>query len=79
MGVVDSMRVRLLRATELGVPSDEFLKRELDQGLALKSHLNLRVAQAGQETENAVHQLEYELDTPDEAIVRLAMRQAVGD
>ncbi len=79
MGVIDSMRLRLLRATELGVPCDEFLKHELDESRALKSHLNLRVAQAAREAEDAVRQLEHELDTPQDALLRLATRQALGD
>ena len=79
MGVVESMRARLLRASELGVPSREFLRHELEEGLALKCHLNQRFAQAGRETEDAVRQLEHELDTPEEAFMRLASRQAVGD
>jgi hypothetical protein len=79
MSLVDVMRVRLSRATELGVPSREFLRHELDESFALKSHVNCRVAQAGRETEDAVRQLEHELDTPGEAMMRLATRQALGD
>jgi hypothetical protein len=79
MGVVDVMRVRLSRATELGVPSREFLRHELEEGRALKGHVNARVAQAGCETEDAVKELEHELDTPDEALMRLATRQALGE
>jgi len=37
------------------------------------------LAQAGRETEDAVWQLEHELDTPDHAVMRLATRQALGD
>ena len=79
MGVVDSMRMRLVRATDLGVPSHEFLRHELEEGSALKCHFNSRVAQAGRETEDAVRQLEHELDTPEEAVMRLASRQALGE
>jgi hypothetical protein len=79
MSVVDIMRTRLSKATELGVPGREFLRHEFDESLALKCHANSRVAQAGREIEEAVRQLEYELDTPDEAVMRLATRQALGD
>jgi hypothetical protein len=79
MGVVDAMRTRLSKATELGVPSSDFLRRELGESLALKCHVNSRVAQAGRESEEAVRQLEHELDTPDEAVMRLAAKQALGD
>ena len=79
MSVVDVMRVRLSKATELGVPYREFLKHEFDESLALKGHLNCRVAQAGREIEDAVRQLEHELDTPNEAVLRLAIRQSLGD
>ena len=79
MSVVDVMRARLSRATELGVPSRDFLRHELEESLALKCHVNARLAQAGRETEDAVWQLEYELDTPEEALVRLAAKQALGD
>jgi hypothetical protein len=79
MGVLDVMRARLSRATELGVPSRDFLKHELESGLALKCHVNARVAQAGQETEDAVRKLEYELDTPEEEVMRLATRQMLGE
>jgi hypothetical protein len=79
MSVVDVMRARLSRATELGVPSRDFLRHELEESLALKCHVNSRVVQAGQETENAVRQLEHELQTPDEAMMRLASRQALGE
>jgi hypothetical protein len=79
MGVLDVMRARLSRATELGVPSRDFLRHELESGLVLKRHVNARVAQAGQETEDAVRKLEHELDTPEEAMTRLASRQMLGD
>jgi hypothetical protein len=79
MSVVDSMRMRLLRATELGVPGREFLRHELQGSVDLKCHVNWRVAQAGRDTEDAVRQLEHELDTPEEAVMRLATRQAFGD
>jgi hypothetical protein len=79
MSVVDIMRTRLSKAVELGVPSREFLRHEFDEGVALKRHVNSRVTQAGREIEEAVRQLEYELDTPDEAVMRLAARQALGD
>lgn len=79
MSVVDVMRARLVKATELGVPSREFLNHEIDEGLVLKGHVNFRVAQAGREMEEAVRQLELELSTPDEADQRLAARQAMGD
>jgi len=78
MGVVDVMRTRLSRATEFGVPSRDFLRHELEESLALKCHVNSRLAQAGRETEDAVRQLEHELDTPDEALMRLVTRQALG-
>ena len=58
MSVVDLMRMRLARATELGVPSRAFLRHEFDQCHALKCHVNCRVAQAGQEIEDAVRLLE---------------------
>ncbi len=79
MSVVDVMRARLFKATELGVPSHEFLSHEVDASLTLKCHVNSRVAQAGREIEDAVRQLEHELRTPDEADMRLAARQALGD
>jgi hypothetical protein len=79
MSLVDVMRVRLSKATELGVPSREFLKHEFDESLAFKAHVNSRVAQAGREIEQAVRQLEHELEMPDEALIRLATRQALGD
>jgi hypothetical protein len=79
MSVVDVMRMRLAKATELGVPSREFLMHEVDESLALKCHVNARVAQAGREIEEAVRQLEHELATPDEADKRLATRQSFGD
>ncbi|MEP7303752.1 MAG: hypothetical protein ABI699_19715 [Caldimonas sp.] len=79
MSVVDVMRIRLSKATELGVPSREFFRHELNESLALKCHVNARVAQAGRETEDAVRQLVHELDTPDEAVARLASKQALGD
>ncbi len=79
MSVLDVMRARLSKATELGVPSHEFLRHEFDESLALKCHVNSRVAQAGREIEDAVRQLKHELDTPDEAIMRLAIKQALGD
>ena len=79
MSVIDVMRTRLSKATELGVPSREFLRHEFEGGLDLKCHVNSRVAQAGREIEDAVRQLEHELDTPDEAVMRLAARQAEGD
>lgn len=79
MGVLDVMRARLNRATELGVPSRDFLRHELESGLVLKRHVNARVAQAGQETEDAVRRLEHELATPEEAVMRLATRQMLGD
>jgi hypothetical protein len=79
MSLIDAMRTRLSRASEAGVPSHEFLKHELDEGVALKSHVNLRVARAGRETEEAVRQLQHELNTPDEAVMRLAARQTAGD
>ena len=79
MSVVDMMRTRLARATELGVPSREFFMHEVDESLALKRHVNSRVAQAGREIEEAVRQLEQELDTPDEADKRLATKQSLGD
>jgi hypothetical protein len=79
MAVVDAMRNRLMRATALGVPADEFLRRELAEGGLLRLHLNWRVAQAGRETEEAVRELAHELDTPDEAILRLAAKQALGE
>jgi len=37
------------------------------------------VAQPGQETEDAVRKLEYELDTPEEEVMRLATRQMLGE
>jgi hypothetical protein len=77
--VVNVMRARLSKATELGVPSREFLGHEFDESLALRCHVNSRVAQAGREIEDAVRQLEHELDTSDEAVVPLATRQPVGD
>jgi hypothetical protein len=61
------------------VPSRDFLRHELESGLVLKRHVNARVAQAGQETEDAVRKLEHELDTPEEAMTRLASRQMLGD
>lgn len=61
MSVVDVMRTRLSKATELGVPTGEFLRHELDESLALKCHVNSRVAQAGREIEDAVRQLQEEL------------------
>jgi len=70
MSMVDAMRVRLARATELGVPSREFLRHELDESLALKCHINSRVAQAGRQGEEAVRQLVHELDAPPDAYVR---------
>jgi hypothetical protein len=79
MSVVDVMRARLFKATELGVPSREFLNHEVGVSLTLKCHVNSRVAQAGREIEEAVRQLEHELSTPDEADTRLAARQALGD
>lgn len=79
MGVLDVMRVRLYRATELGVPSRDFLRHELEHGLVLKNHVNARLAQAGQETEDAVRRLEHELDTPEEEVMRVASRQMLGD
>ncbi len=79
MSRVDALRARLMRATELGVPSHEFLRHELAQSRALKSHLNARLAQAGQEAEDALQELEHQLHTPEESDTRLAMRQAEGD
>jgi len=79
MGRVDALRARLARATELGVPSREFLRHELEAGRALKSHLNSRLAQAGQETEDAVHELEHELANPELSFMRLSARQAYDD
>ncbi len=79
MGIVDGMRARLARATELGVASRDFLDSELAASRAWKDHLNSRVAQAGREGEAAVRELEHELDTPGEAMSRLAARQAMGD
>ena len=79
MSVVDGMRARLSKAKELGVPSHEFLNHEVDTSLALKCHVNDRLAQAGREIEDAVRQLEHELSTPGEADMRLAARQALGD
>jgi hypothetical protein len=79
MAVVDVMRNRLMRATELGVPADEFLRRELEEAGMLRLHVNSRVAQAGRETEEAVRELAHELETPDEAILRLAAKQAIGE
>ena len=79
MGVLDVMRARLSRATEQGVPSRDFLRHELENGLVLKCHINARLAQAGQETEDAVRRLEYELDTPEDEMMRLASRQMLGD
>lgn len=79
MSVVDVMRARLYKATELGVPSHEFLNHEVGVSVTLKCHVNSRVAQAGREIEDAVRQLEYELSTPGEADIRLAARQALGD
>jgi hypothetical protein len=79
MGVLDVMRVRLSRATEQGVPSRDFLRHELEHGLVLKGHINARLAQAGQETEDAVRSLEHELDTPEEEVMRIASRQMLGD
>lgn len=79
MSVVDVMRARLSKATELGVPSREFLRHEFDESLALKCHVNVRMVQAAREIEEAVRQLEHELDTPDEAVMRLATKQALGD
>jgi hypothetical protein len=79
MSVIDVMRARLSKATELGVPGREFLRHEFEESRAFKDHVNLRVAQAGREIEDAVRQLEHELDTPDEEVVRVAMRQVLGD
>lgn len=78
MSVVDSMRVRLSRAQELGVPSGDFLRRERQAGIELQSHVNARVALAGQEAEEAARVLEHELDSPEEAWLRLMARQAYG-
>jgi hypothetical protein len=79
MSRIDALRTRLARATELGVPRHDFLRSELAQSRALKNHLNARLAQAGQETEDALRELQHELDTPEQAYARLAMRQACGE
>ncbi len=80
MSRIDALRTRLARATELGVPSGDFLRHELEESRMLKSHLNERLAQAGRETEDALRELQQEVfDTPAEAFERLARRQAYGD
>jgi hypothetical protein len=79
MSRVDALRARLVRATELGVPGNEFLRHELQESQALKCHLNARLAQAGQETEDALRELQHELDTPEDSYARLATRQAYGE
>ncbi|MCE9660799.1 MAG: hypothetical protein K8R60_19900 [Burkholderiales bacterium] len=79
MSRIDALRARLARATELGVPSDDFLRHEFEESRMLKSHLNARLAQAGQETEDALRELQQEVDSPEEAFMRLAKRQAYGD
>lgn len=79
MSVIDVMRARLSKATELGVPCREFLRHEFEESLAFREHVNLRVAQAGREIGDAVRQLEHELDTPDDEVTRVAMKQALGD
>lgn len=79
MSRIDALRARLARATELGVPSADFLRHELAQSRMLKSHLNARLAQAGRESEDALRELQQEVDTPEAAFMRLARRQAYGD
>ena len=79
MARVDTLRARLARATELGVPSREFLRHELEEGRALQSHLNSRLAQAGQEAEDAVHELEDELANPQLSFMRMSARLADDD
>jgi hypothetical protein len=79
MSRIDALRARLARATELGVPSCDFLRHEFAQSQLLKSHLNARLARAGQESEDALRELQQEVDTPDDDWARLARRQADGD
>ena len=79
MSRIDTLRARLARATELGVPSTDFLRHEFEESRMLKSHRNARVAQAAQETEDALRELQQEVDSPEEAWARLAKRQALGD
>lgn len=79
MSRIDALRARLARATELGVPSGDFLRHELEQSRLLKSHLNPRLARAGRETEDALRELQQEVDTPEAAFTRLAQRRAHGD
>ena len=72
MSAIEVMRARLSKATELGVPSRDFLKREFDESLAMTCHANFRVVQAGQELQAAVRQLESELAVPHELSMPLA-------
>ena len=79
MSRIDALRARLVRATELGVPSADFLRNELEQSRILKSHRNERLAQAGRETEDALLELRQEVEPREGAFPRLATQSYDDD